>query len=116
MDGLRSEQRGVRFRRFVEQLEHASSLFAVEPDHCLAFEDFLSLAVGGLHHEVIERRTFEIGGGLDGFPNAGRDTSDQAGPLFAYGGHGAKMTPGFGMVKLGMSGQQSIRGQTSATS
>jgi len=102
MDGLGGEQRGVRFRWFVEQLEHPLGLFAVQPDNCLAFEDFLCLAVGGLHDEVIERRTFEIGGGLDGFPHTGRDTRDQAGPLFGYDRHGAKMAPGFGMVKIGM--------------
>ena len=70
MDGFGGEQRGVRLRRFVEQLEHAPGLFAVQPDDGLAFEDFLRLAMGGLHDKVIERRAFEIGGGLDGFPHA----------------------------------------------
>ena len=99
MDGFGGEQRRVRSRWFVEQLEHALGLLAVEPDDRLAFEDFLCLAVGGLHDEVIERRTFEIGGGLDGFPHTGRNSRHQAGPLFGCDGHGAKMAPGFGKVK-----------------
>jgi len=68
MDGSGREQQRVRFRWSVEQLEHALGLVAVQPDDRLAFEDFLCLAMGGLHDEVIEGRTFEIGGGLDGFP------------------------------------------------
>ena len=101
MDGLGGAQRGVRFRWFVEQLEHTLGLFAVEPDNRLAFEDFLCLAVGGLHDEVIERRPFEIGGGLDGFPHTERNSRDQAGSLFGYDWHGAKMAPSFGKVKPG---------------
>ena len=85
MNGFGGAQRRVWFRRFVEQLEHAPRLFAVQTDDRLAFENFLCLAVGGLHDEVIERRAFEIGGGLDGFSHTRGDACDKAGFLFGNG-------------------------------
>jgi len=99
MERLGRAQRRVRLRWFVQQLEHAPGLLAVEPDDHLAFEDFLCLAVGRLDDEVIERRTFEVGGGLDGCPHTGRNTGDQTGLLFSDGWHGAKMAPAIGKVK-----------------
>ena len=85
MDGFGGEQRRVWFRRFVEQLEYALGLFAVQPNDRLTLENFLRLAMSGLHDEVIERRTFEVGGGLNGLPHTRRDAGDKAGLLFGYG-------------------------------
>ena len=78
MDVPGGKQHRVWFRWFVEHLEHALGLLAVQPDDRLAFEDFLRLAVSRLHDEVIERRAFEIGGGLDGLPHARWDACDEA--------------------------------------
>ena len=78
MDGFGDSQRGVWLRRFFEQVEHMPGLFAVQPDDRLAFKNFLRLAMSRLHDEVIKRRAFEIGGGLEGFPHTQRDAGDKA--------------------------------------
>ena len=85
MNGFGGKQRRVWFRWLVEQLEHALGLLAVQSEDRLAFEDFLRLPVRGLHDEVIERRAFEVGGSLDGFPHTRRDACDKAGVLFGDG-------------------------------
>ena len=85
MDGFGGEQRRVWLRRFVEQLEHALGLLAVQSEDRLAFEDFLRLPVRGLHDKVIERRAFEVGGSLDGFPHTRRDACDKTGVFFGDG-------------------------------
>ena len=85
MDGFGGEQRRVWLRRFVEQVKHAPGLFAVQPNNRLAFENFLRLAMGRLHDEVVERRAFEIGGGLNGLAHTRGDAGDEAGLLFGYG-------------------------------
>lgn len=94
MGGFGSTQRRVRFRRLIERLEHAFSLLAIQPDDRLAFENLLRLAVSCLNDEVIERRSFEIGGGLDRLPHTRRDASDQTRVLSGGGWHGAKLAPG----------------------
>ena len=60
-------------------------MFAVQADVRLALENFLCLAMGGLHDKIIERRACEIGGSLAGFPRARRNACDKAGLLFGYG-------------------------------
>ena len=85
MDGFGGAQRRVWFRRLVEQLEHALGLFAVQSDDRLTFQDFLCLTVRRLHDEVIQRRAFEVGGGLDGFAYTRGDACDKAGFLFGNG-------------------------------
>lgn len=85
MDGFGGKQRRVWLRWFVEQVEHAPGLFAVQTDDRLAFENFLRLAVGRLHDEVVKRRAFEIGGGLDGLAHTRGDAGDEAGLLFGDG-------------------------------
>ena len=82
MNGFGGEQRRVRFPRFVEQLEHAPGLLAVQPDDRLAFENFLRLAMSGLPDEVVERRAFEISGGLEWFPARPQECVRQRGTSF----------------------------------
>ena len=99
MDGFGGEQRRVWLRRFVEQLEDALRLLAVQPNDRLALQDFLRLPMGCLHDEIIQRRAFEVGGGLDGFAHTRGDACDEAGVLFGDSWHGAKLAPGCRKVK-----------------
>jgi hypothetical protein len=77
MDSFGGEQRRIWLWRFVEQVENPPRLFTIQPDDRIALEHFPGLPMGGLNDELIERRAFEVGGGLDDFPHTRRNAGDK---------------------------------------
>ena len=81
-------QARVRHRRSLQQIQKKSRIVAGQVDHPLAFDHALCLPEGGLHDELVERRSQQICCLLQGLLYVLRHPSRDTAPIESGSSHG----------------------------